>query len=341
MSSHRRSQSNVFILILRLSVLKRGHVINELGLLLLGLLGLWLGATIAVNGAKRIALHFGISSAFIGLTILSVGTSVPEMAISVAGGLDRLVGLETSGLVVGNAVGSAINQLTLILGIVAIFGALFVKRGRLIRDGIALIGSILVVGFMALDGQFSIMEGYILVALYLIYLFDLFRQEKVREKIKGHRGLHLHIFRSLLGLAGGILLVVLSSNIVVKNGIALAEIWGVSQTFVGIFITGLGTGLPELAVSFAALRKGERDMSVSNLIGSNICDLLLSLGAGTIIAGFFVSDIILRYDLPALLLISLAVIAFFWTGRRLTKKEGIGLIVIFLAYLIFRLQLFG
>jgi cation:H+ antiporter len=202
-----------------------------------------------------------------------------------------------------------------------------------------LLGSIVLLGVMGYDGVFSVFDGYVLITIYLIYLFDLFRQEKLYQKIKKRAPLHLAL--DVLSLVGGLLLVAYSSVYVVRNGIALAEAWGVTQTFVGIFIVGLGTGLPELAVSIAAIRKKEVEMSVGNLIGSNICDLMFSLGIGTIITGFLAPERILIYDIPALLIISLAVLFLFRRGMRLTKTEGIILIMLYVAYLGLRLYLFG
>jgi cation:H+ antiporter len=312
----------------------------ELILLIVGLIGLWLGSELAINGAKNIAEHFKISAGFIGLTILSIGTSVPEIALSAAGGIDRLYGLETSGIVVGNTMGSAANLLTIILGFVGLFGALWITRKSLLREGIMLIGSIIVLAIMGYDGTLTVFEGYVLIAIYLLYMFDLTRQEKLYTKVKG-RPPEMHLALDLLRLVGGFLLVAYASGHVVRSGIRLAESWGVTQTFVGIFVIGLGTGLPELAVSIAALRKRQVTMSVANLIGSNICDLLFALGAGTIISGFIFPVNVLLYDLPALMVISLAVLFLFRRGYRLAKKESIALILLYFAYLGIRLWLFG
>ncbi|MBW2970308.1 sodium:calcium antiporter [Candidatus Woesearchaeota archaeon] len=313
---------------------------KEIFLLVAGLIGLWLGSNLAINGAKNVARHFRLSGGFIGLTILSIGTSVPELAVGVAGGIDRLAGLETSGIVIGNIVGSAANQLTIILGLIGLFGVLYVSRKRLLRDAVMLFASILLLVIMSLDGKFTVFEGYVMILIYLVYLFFISIEEKIHKKVVG-RPPELHLVLDALRLVGGLLLVAFASNYVVKNGIALASAWGVTQTFVGIFIIGLGTGLPELAVSIAALRKGEVAMSVGNLIGSNICDLLFSLGAGAVITGFLVPERVLLYDLPALLLITLAVFFLFWDDRRLTKKEAVILILLYLVYLGVRLWLFG
>ena len=159
----------------------------EFVLLALGILGLWWGSELAIGGAKNIAKHFRISAGFIGLSILSIGTSVPEIATSVTGGIQRSMGIETSGIVVGNAIGSAVNLLTLILGIVGLIGILAIKKRSLFREGVMLIGSLLLIGFMSLDGFLSPAEGWIMVTIYVLYMIDLMRQEKVVDKVVGRR----------------------------------------------------------------------------------------------------------------------------------------------------------
>jgi cation:H+ antiporter len=315
-------------------------MIQELILLLGGLLGLWLGSELAIKGARNIAEHFRISSSFIGLTLLSVGTSIPEIALSLTGGIDRAIGIETSGLVIGNAIGSAVNQLTLILGIVGFSAVLMVRKRSLFREGAMLIGIILTIAVLGWDGKLTVIEGYFMVLMYLIYLFNLSKEEKVFNKLVGRKPT-MHLGLDSLNLVGGILFVVFASNYVIDSSLALASIWGITQAFVGLFVLGLGTGLPELALSFAALKKREVSMSVSNLIGSNICDLLFSLGIGTSVAGFLMPRNVILFDLPALLLITGLVLFSFRSEYKLTKNEAIMLIAVFFIYLFARLIMFG
>ncbi|MEM3154393.1 MAG: sodium:calcium antiporter [Candidatus Woesearchaeota archaeon] len=312
----------------------------ELIILIIGLVGLWIGSELAINGAKNIANHFRISSGFFGLTILSIGTSVPEIAVSIAGGIERISGIETSGIVIGNIVGSAANLLTILLGAIGLFGALWISPKRLLRDGLMLIGSVILLAVLSLNGQFSIIDGYLLIAIYFIYLADLAREEKLYSKVTGRKP-QLHLALDLLRLVGGLLLVVFASDHVVRNGIELANAWGVTQAFVGVFVVGLGTGLPELAISISALRKKQVQMSIGNLIGSNICDLLFALGAGAVISGFVVSQQVIFYDLPALLIIASTVLFFFRRGYKLTKSESTILILMYITYIGIRFWLFG
>lgn len=315
-------------------------MILSLLLVLIGLVGLWVGSNLVIRGAKNIANHFRISAGFIGLTIVSIGTSIPEIALSIAGGLDRLGGIETSGLVVGNKIGSAANQLTLILGLIGLFGVIAVKKRIVWREGIMLLGSVLLLWALGLDGEYGVFEGWAMIIIYLLYLAALFREESVKERKAGRRPA-VHPWADFLRLTGGLLLVIFASDFVIENGVHVAQEFGLSQAFIGIFLLGLGTGLPELAVGIAGVRKKEYEISTSNLIGSNICDLLFSLGAGTVIAGFVVPARVLSYDLPALLLISLFAIHLFRTDLKITRHESLGLIVAFAVYLGIRLAMFG
>lgn len=211
---------------------------KELFFLLFGLAGLWLGADLGIRGAKNIAAHFRISQTFIGLTILSIGTSIPEIALAITGGIDRAAGFETSGIVVGNVIGSAANLFTILLGLVGLFGTLQLKRKNFAREAVMLIGALLVLAVMFFDERLTVFEGYTLIILYLLYLAQLGREENLHEKFIGRKP-QLHLGKDLVNLIGGLMLIGFTSELVVQNGIMLAAAWGVTQTFVGIFLSAL------------------------------------------------------------------------------------------------------
>lgn len=315
-------------------------MILELAFLVLGLAGLWLGADFAVRGAIGISRYLKISGLFIGLTVMSIGTSIPEIAVSVAGGLDRLVGLETSAIVIGNKIGSCLNQITLIMGIVGLFGILCMTRREWRRDGAMLLASIGIFFLAAMDGFVSVLDGWFLIAIYMAYLFLLFKDERIHEKVRKRKKRRVSIMWDVLDLVAGLIVVMFASTIVVESGVGLANIFHTSGGLIGILIVGLGTGLPELSVSLSAIRKRECGLSVGNLIGSNITDILFSLGSGAIIAGFLVESRFLIFDLPILALISITVLLLFRRGYRLHRHESALLILIYLAYIAARLGMF-
>jgi len=303
-----------------------------------GLLGLWVGSDFLIRGVKSIAERFGLPHFFIGLAIVSVGTSIPEIAVSVAGGLDRLAGLETSGIVVGNAIGSSLSQISLLFGILAFLVPLQLKRGIAFKYGGFLIASVLLVFGLAYDGYLSKWDGWIAIGAYT--LFYLFLISTINHS---KRTLHpkTHIVQDIVYVILGLALVLYTSDIVVTNGVLLADLWGVSQSLVGVLLISIGTGLPELSVAIASFRQKAMGISMGDLIGSNICDLLLSLGAGTVISGFVVDPILLWFDIPVLLMLSFLIVTFWYTGRKISRFEGVFLLIIYGIYAYTRIFVTG
>ena len=308
----------------------------ELVLLILGLGGLWLGAELVVRGSQNLARFFKISELFIGLTIVSIGTSLPEIAVSISGALQRLQGIETSGLVVGNALGSYLNQISLILGVVGIFGGVFlISKRELRREGLMLLGSIAIFFVFALDGKLTQFEGIVMIIVYLLYFISLFREEKVYEKIKRPQ---LNLVWDISSIVAGLLIIIYASEAVISNGVSLANMWGVKESLIGILLIGLGTGLPELAVSVTAIIRKSTSIAIGNIIGSNITDLMFSLGLGTVISGFIINHNMVWFDIPILFGIVALVLFLFSRGKRLKRKEAIILIAVYITYLILKLK---
>lgn len=306
--------------------------------LIVGLIGLWVGADFLIRGAKNIAKHFNISEFIIGLALVSIGTSIPEISVSVAGALDRLAGTETSGIVIGNTIGSALSQISLLMGILAFFVPLRLNRKDIFKQGSFLIASVLLIFVLAVDGHFSRLDGLILVLAYLGYYIYLWRDVPIHKP--GRRSI-VHLIKDIIYIAVGLTLVLLASDVVVDNGISLANHFGVRQSLVGILLIGIGTGLPELSVAVAGFRRKAIKISMGNLIGSNICDLLFSLGAGTVISGFLVESVNLYFDLPVLLFFSFTVLALLYTRRRISKLEGSVLLLLFTIYAVLKLLFIG
>lgn len=304
-------------------------MLQSLILAIVGLIGLSVGAHFLIKGSRNIARRMGISEFFIGLALVSIGTSIPEIGVSIAGGIDRLAGIETSGIVVGNKVGSALGQLSLIFGILAFLVPLRMRREYIVQQGGFLIASVLLVFGLAADGHLSRADGFVALMAYAAYYAFLLQSNfKYRDrKPRKSRMVQNVVYASI-----GLLLVLVTSDIVVDSAIEVATHFNVHQSLIGILLVGLGTGLPELAVAIAAWRQRAMAISMGDLIGSNICDLLLSLGAGTIISGFLVDPVLIWFDLPVLLLLSCVILYFLYTGRRISKVEGAALIAFFVLY---------
>ena len=313
----------------------------SLTILIGGLIGLGIGTELTINCSVKAAWRFGFSPFLIGLTLVSIGTSIPEMAIGIVGGLDRLTGLETSGIVVGNYVGSVLNQMTIILGISGLLGTLTVSKKTLKKVGSALLASLLFFFIIALDHEISVFEGYLLITIFAGYLACLIFYEKKLERLdisvledkmrgfkicKMEQPVHLDIIFLFIGIS----IVAFGSEAVIQGGLELAEFMNVDQSVIGLFFVGYGTGIPELVVSARAIRKGDISLSIGNLLGSSIVDILLSTGTGSIISGFTVSEKTLWFYIPITILSTILALIFLGTGEKLKSKESLLLISIYL-----------
>ncbi len=307
--------------------------------IVLGLAGLWIGTKWIINASLGIAKRFNLSHSFVGIAILAVGTDLPEVFVSVNAAIRQLGGTESSGIITGNAIGSSISQITFILGIAGLLLNFTVTRRDLVRDGITLLASIGLLFLFGMDGIVTRWEGALLLAVYLLYYFILLRTNTNNtDDNSGGRD------RSNLALAlfliFGFIILVFSSHLVVENAMALAEKWGVAQSFIGIAIIGLGTSLPELAVSIGAAVRRSGGMCVGNIIGSNIFDGLIPIGLGGVISTTAIERDLMVFDLPVLTGVTLLVLLFLRSKRGISKAEGITLVSVYVLYIALKLILF-
>ncbi|MFC1615822.1 sodium:calcium antiporter [Patescibacteria group bacterium] len=302
-------------------------------LLLIGIIGLILGAQLIIKGALNIAEHFKLSHIFIGLTILAIGTDLPELVIDINAAIHRLSGIETSSLIIGETVGTCMAQLALTLGIIGLFGtSLFLTKREIFREGSMLLGSVVLLFLLGFDGELSRLDGLIFVVIYGIYFVLLYGAEKAKE-LEVKRAPSLDKGWAILSLIMGFGILIFASTLVIDNALELATTWGIKQSFVGAVIVGLGTSLPEITISISALARKAPRLSVGNLIGSNIFDVLFTLGVGSSISGFAVDKDLLFFDIPFLFITSVIVVILFLTNKKLTKKEAVILLVIYFIYL--------
>lgn len=312
----------------------------EITLLMLGILGLWFSAGLIVGSAKIISEKLNISDTFLGLTLLSVGTSLAEIGTHVVTSVKMLQeGTDISGVAVGTNIGSNIIQITLILGITGFFMTIRAKGSFLKKDYVVMLMAIFMVWVFSLDARLARWEGAVLVISYLFYLWTLGDKEKLMEKIedKKKKGLLIHVILILLGTG----FLILSSKVSVESIVGLSDILGVTNTLLGTLVLGAGTALPELATAVAALRKKLSGMSLGVLVGSNITNPLFALGLGTAISGYSVEHSVFWYDLPFWFCISLVVLHFLRRGHTLEKHESVMLVCFYIVYAVARIILFG
>jgi cation:H+ antiporter len=288
-------------------------VLVELGLFGLGLILLVVGADRAVAAAGDIAIHYGLSSFFVGVTVVSVGTSVPEMVTSV---LAAYYG--AGDLVVGNIVGSETAQITLAVGVVALVSPIVAARRNVLVYGTAMALAMIIMLLVLDDARVQRSEGVLMMLAYVNFVYTLYTNEGgaeiSEEVIEEERATPS---RAVPVLVGGLVLVVVGGQVMVTNGVALARAAGVSEYLVGL-LTGLGTTAPEVFVASIAAYRGDGGISVGSLLGSNITDPVFSLGVGALAFDVVVaSPEVLFPSLVYMLAVSVAVLALmYW-------REGI------------------
>jgi cation:H+ antiporter len=309
--------------------------------MLLGFLGglvlLIVGAETLVRGASRLARSFGVSPLVIGLTVVAFGTSAPEMAVSVQAALDG-----KPDLAFGNVAGSNIFNVLLILGLSACIAPLVVARQVVRQEVPVMIGVTFLAVFFARDGAVGRTEGLLLIAGLVVYTAaQIVQGRRAGDGAPAGAAPAAPPGRLLPGLAvlAGLAMLVLGSRLFVGASTDLARLLGLSELVIGLTIVAAGTSLPEVATSVLATIRGERDIAVGNVVGSNIFNLLGVLGAGAAVApqGVPVAPGAMAFDVPVMVAAAVACLPIFFTGHRIARWEGllfVGYYGAYVAYLV-------
>ncbi|BAC17261.1 K+-dependent Na+/Ca+ exchanger family protein [Corynebacterium efficiens YS-314] len=321
----------------------------DVGRIIAGLLLLVVGGELLVRGASVLARRVGISSLVVGLTVVSAATSAPELAITIGA-----VWQGEPGLAVGNVVGSNIVNILLILGLSALILPLVVTRGLVRFDipvMVALSAGLLV---MALDGVISAVDGLILLSVVVAHTVwtIIASRRKARPPVgatesaavssasdtdtgdEDEKPPAISTFRSLLLIVVGIALLVGGATLLVDGAVNIATGLGISSLVVGLTVVAIGTSLPELVTSITAVRRGERDIAVGNIVGSNIFNIGVVLGLPAMISldGIPVSSAAIAFDLPVMLATAAALLPVVFTGFIVARWEGAVFLGLYLAY---------
>ncbi|MGL5047641.1 MAG: calcium/sodium antiporter [Shewanella sp.] len=307
--------------------------------LIAGLGCLVIGAEFLVRGASRLATMMGISPLVVGLTVVAFGTSAPELAVSIQSGLEG-----QAGIAVGNVVGSNIFNVLFILGVSALIVPLVVSQ-QLVRFDVPLMIFIsLVMLAMAWDGRLSFTDGALLFAgiiAYTLFLVVQSRRESkaVQAEYEQEFGVtepvvSLSWGRNLLFIIGGLGLLILGSRFLVSSAVEIAHYFGVSDLIIGLTIVAAGTSLPEVVTSIVAALRGERDIAVGNVVGSNIFNILCVLGLTSMVTpgGIEVSESALRFDIPVMIAVAIACLPIFFTGYTIARWEGALFLIYYVIY---------
>jgi cation:H+ antiporter len=313
-----------------------------LALFVAGLVLLIIGAELLVRGASRLAAALGISPLVIGLTVVGYGTSSPELAVSVQSSL-----LGQPDITLGNVVGSNILNVLLILGISAMVAPLVVSRQLVRWDVPLMIGVSFLLLLLALDGKVGRLDGFLLFTgnvAYVVWAIRQSRKESARVKAEYAKkfgdGQTQSGERWLIQIAliiGGLILLVVGSRWLVNGAVAIAQMLGLSELIIGLTIIAVGTSLPEVATSIVAGIRGERDIAVGNVVGSNLFNMLAVLGLASVVApnGVSVSTAALRFDIPVMIAVAVACLPIFFTGHVIARWEGALFLGYYVAYLLY------
>jgi len=308
-------------------------------LFIAGLVFLIVGAEALVRGASRLAAAFGISPLVIGLTVVAFGTSSPELAVSTKAALAG-----QAEIAVGNVIGSNIFNVLFILGISALIVPLVVSRQLIRLDVPLMILLSVAVLLLALDGRIGRLDGLLLFGGLLAYIGFLIRAGR-RERVEAaagedreeERASGVGPARNVAMVVVGLALLVLGSRWLVNGAVAFAEYLGISQLIIGLTIIAAGTSLPEVVTSIVAAVRGERDIAVGNVVGSNLFNIMGVLGIAAIVApaGIDVSPAVIGFDMPVMIAVAFACLPVFFTGGVISRAEGTLLFGYYLAYTLF------
>lgn len=306
--------------------------------LLVGFVLLVVGAEGFVRGSARLAAVIGLSPLVIGLTVVSYGTSAPELAVSLRASL-----LGQAEIALGNVIGSNIFNILMTLGIASLIVPLTVAQQLIRLDVPIMIGVTGLMLMFAMDGELGRIDGSILLlgsVIYTAFLVLQSRQESDAEVQAEYEKEYAgtgpkswkQALRNVLLLLFGLVMLVIGANMLVFGATEVAEAFGVSQLIIGLTIVAIGTSLPELATSIVACYRGERDIAVGNVVGSNIFNILTILGVTATATGVPVSSAAISFDIPVMLAVAIACLPVFYTGNRISRWEGLLFISYYVAY---------
>ena len=311
------------------------EILKSAVILVIGFVLLIKGADYFVEGSSSVAKKFKVPSLIIGMTIVAMGTSLPELAVSVTA---SMAGNNT--LAVSNVAGSNIFNLMVVCGACALFTPLTIEKNTLMKEfpfSILCAGLLVVMGYLGMS--LGRVDGVILLVIFAVYLFWMIQSAKkartaeeealAEEEIK-----ILPMWKCIVFIIGGMIAIKFGGDFVVDGASAIAAGFGLSQTLIGLTIVALGTSLPELVTSIVAARKDEVDMALGNVIGSNIFNILLILGVAAAISPvtFLMENII---DIIILIIMSAVVWGFAWTSKKVNRKEGIIMLLMYAVYMVY------
>ncbi|MCX7554624.1 calcium/sodium antiporter [Marinicella sp. S1101] len=314
-------------------------MIESLSFLILGLVMLIYAADKFVLGAASTAKHMGVSTMLVGLIIVGFGTSAPEMVVSAIASFKG-----NSGLALGNAVGSNITNIALVLGVGLMIVPMSIKSQTIKREMPILLLVTLLVLFLLIDLKLTFVDGVILitgmfvVTGFLLYIGIKTDKDEFSDELEAEFDLDIDLKKAILFLIFGIIMLPVASQLMVKGATDIALIFGVSDMVIGLTIVALGTSLPELAATVASAMKKEHDLAIGNIVGSNMFNLLGVIGISGLIREYEFTAHFIKYDYFYMLMLTvflfLASVYFVLKDRFISRIIGVILLVMYVSYMI-------
>lgn len=292
------------------------------------------GADLFVEGSGSVAKKFNIPVFIIGMTIVAMGTSAPECAVSISASLRGI-----NGMAISNVIGSNIFNLLVVCGVCALFQPLVIKKETLKKEFPFSVLVAVIIGVMGLAGMMvGHMDGIILVVIFALFLYWMVRSAKksmqAGEDVEAEEIKDLPIWKCLVFIGGGLVAIVIGGQMVVNCSETIARGFGLSETLIGLTICSIGTSLPELVTSVVAARKNQAGMALGNVIGSNIFNILLVGGLASAISPIAVNMNNL-IDIVILVAVSLYIMILVWRKQLLTRAGGVSMLAIYAAYMVY------
>nr|WP_177957363.1 calcium/sodium antiporter [Eubacterium ramulus] len=292
------------------------------------------GADFFVEGSGSVAKKFNIPVFIIGMTIVAMGTSAPECAVSISASLRGI-----NGMAISNVIGSNIFNLLVVCGVCALFQPLVIKKETLKKEFPFSVLVAVIIGVMGLAGMMvGHMDGIILVVIFALFLYWMVRSAKksmqAGEDVEAEEIKDLPIWKCLVFIGGGLVAIVIGGQMVVNCSETIARGFGLSETLIGLTICSIGTSLPELVTSVVAARKNQAGMALGNVIGSNIFNILLVGGLASAISpiAMNMNNLI---DIVILVIVSLYIMALVWKKQLLTRAGGVSMLAVYAAYMVY------
>lgn len=305
-------------------------MLTQTFILIIGLTLLYIGSSLLVEGAASTAVMFAVRPVIIGLTIVSLATSAPELLVSLVAAFKG-----SGGISLGNILGSNVINIALVLGISAVISPVVIKRQIITIDIPYMTFVSLVFWLLCMDSRIGRLDGFILIfflAVFLIYGLVTAKDKDIL--ITSDRPPRLGILKNVLFIFVGIVTLSFGANFVVREAIGIATKMGLSQTFIGISVVALGTSLPELATSAVAAARGESDISVGNVVGSNLFNICLVMGTVGIFNPMAVDKSLHLFQFPFMIFICITLGLFAFFKQMIGKLTGGVFILLFLLYIV-------